>query len=176
MYSGISSVPKMSSDSRSRLKSKKDESRDCNQNQEKGMIREDYSRMFRFFDGKLQLRGSHFLVFRPETIPNNEQCEGCPNCLSWGYHYQASSCTSCSNLRLGAEASSWKRLAIHGVSTVMSWGNPLGFGCDEIKSVGDFHGPEEIRCWLILGRNQDFGSWSLSRGGKRKIWDEIRGR
>jgi hypothetical protein len=53
MYSGISSVPKMSSCSRSRLKSKKDESRDCNQNQEKGMRREDYSRMVHFFDGKL---------------------------------------------------------------------------------------------------------------------------
>jgi hypothetical protein len=53
MYSGIPSVPKMSSGSRSRLKSKKDESRDCNQNQEKGMRREDYSRMVRFFDGKL---------------------------------------------------------------------------------------------------------------------------
>jgi hypothetical protein len=51
MYSGISSVPKMSSGSKSRLKSKKDESRDCNQNQEKGMRREDYSRMVRFFDG-----------------------------------------------------------------------------------------------------------------------------
>jgi hypothetical protein len=53
MYSGISSVPKMSSGSRSGLKSKKDESRDCNQNQEKGMRREDNSRMVRFFDGKL---------------------------------------------------------------------------------------------------------------------------
>jgi hypothetical protein len=53
MYSGISSVPKMSSGSRSRLKSKKDESRDYNQNQEKGMRREDYSRMVSFFDGKL---------------------------------------------------------------------------------------------------------------------------
>jgi hypothetical protein len=53
MYSGISSVPKISFGSRSRLKSKKDESRDCNQNQEKGMRREDYSRMVRFFDGKL---------------------------------------------------------------------------------------------------------------------------
>jgi hypothetical protein len=53
MYSGISSVPKMSSGRKSRLKSKKDESRDCNQNQEKGMRREDYSRMVRFFDGKL---------------------------------------------------------------------------------------------------------------------------
>jgi hypothetical protein len=53
MYSGISSVPKISSGSRSRLKSKKDESRDCNRNQEKGMRRKDYSRMVRFFDGKL---------------------------------------------------------------------------------------------------------------------------
>jgi hypothetical protein len=53
MYSGISSVLKISSGSRSRLKSKKDESRDCNQNQEKAMRREDYSRMVLFFDGKL---------------------------------------------------------------------------------------------------------------------------
>jgi hypothetical protein len=53
MYSGVSSVPKISSGSRSRLKSKKDESRDCNQNQEKGMRRKDYSRMVRFFGGKL---------------------------------------------------------------------------------------------------------------------------
>jgi hypothetical protein len=52
MYSGVSSVLKISSGSRSRLKSKKDESRDCNQNQEKEMRREDYSRMVRFFDGK----------------------------------------------------------------------------------------------------------------------------
>jgi hypothetical protein len=53
MYSGISSVPKISSCNKSRLKSKKDESRDCNRNQEKVMRREDYSRMVRFFDGKL---------------------------------------------------------------------------------------------------------------------------
>jgi hypothetical protein len=53
MYSGTSSVPKISFGSRSRLESKKDESRDYNQNQEKGMRREDYSRTVRFFDGKL---------------------------------------------------------------------------------------------------------------------------
>jgi hypothetical protein len=53
MCSGISSVPKMSSDSRLRLKSKKDKSRDCNQDHEKGMGREDYSRMVRFFGGRL---------------------------------------------------------------------------------------------------------------------------
>jgi hypothetical protein len=53
MYIGISLVPNISSGSRSRLKSKKDESRDCHRNQEKGMRREDYSRMVRFFDGKL---------------------------------------------------------------------------------------------------------------------------
>jgi hypothetical protein len=39
MYSGTSSVPKISSGSKSRLKSKKDESRDCNQDQEKEMRR-----------------------------------------------------------------------------------------------------------------------------------------
>jgi hypothetical protein len=49
MCSGISSVPKMSSGSRLKLKSKKDESQD----QEKGMGREDYSRMVRFFGGRL---------------------------------------------------------------------------------------------------------------------------
>jgi hypothetical protein len=53
MCSGIYSVPKMSSDRRLKLKSKKDESRDCNQNQEKGMGREDYSRMVRLFGGRL---------------------------------------------------------------------------------------------------------------------------
>jgi hypothetical protein len=53
MCSRISSVPKISSDRRLKLKSKKDESRDCNQDQEKGMRREDYSRMVRFFDGGL---------------------------------------------------------------------------------------------------------------------------
>jgi hypothetical protein len=53
MYSGISSVPKISSGNRLKLRSEKDESRDCNQDQEKGMRRRDYSRMVRFFDGKL---------------------------------------------------------------------------------------------------------------------------
>jgi hypothetical protein len=62
MYSGISSVPKISSGSRSRLKSKKDESRDCDQNQEKGMRREDYARMVRFFDGELFSSSGFFLL------------------------------------------------------------------------------------------------------------------
>jgi hypothetical protein len=53
MCSGISSVTKMSSGSRLKLKSKKDESRDCNRDQEKGMGREDYSRMVRFFGRRL---------------------------------------------------------------------------------------------------------------------------
>jgi hypothetical protein len=53
MCSRISSVLKISSGSRLKLKSKKDESRDCNQDQEKGMRSEDYSRMVRFFDGRL---------------------------------------------------------------------------------------------------------------------------
>jgi hypothetical protein len=39
MYSGVSSVLRISSGSRSRLKSKKDESQDCNQDREKGMRR-----------------------------------------------------------------------------------------------------------------------------------------
>jgi hypothetical protein len=60
MYSGISSVPKMSSGSKSRLESKRDESRDCNQNQDKGMKREDYSRMVLFFDGKLFSSSGYF--------------------------------------------------------------------------------------------------------------------
>jgi hypothetical protein len=38
MYSGLSLVPKISSVSRLKLKSKKDESQDCNQDQEKGEI------------------------------------------------------------------------------------------------------------------------------------------
>jgi hypothetical protein len=48
----------MSSGSRLKLKPKKDESRDCNQDQEKGMGREDYSPMVRFFSGgQFSLRG-----------------------------------------------------------------------------------------------------------------------
>jgi hypothetical protein len=53
MCSGVSSVPRISSGSRLKLKSKKDESRDCNQDQKKGMRRGDYSLMVRFFDGRL---------------------------------------------------------------------------------------------------------------------------
>jgi hypothetical protein len=53
MCSGISSVQKMSSGSRLKLKSKKDESRDCNQDQEEGLGREDYSQMVRFYGGRL---------------------------------------------------------------------------------------------------------------------------
>jgi hypothetical protein len=55
MCLAISSVPKMSSGSRLKLKSKRDESQDCNQYQEKGMGREDYSWMIRFFGGRLFL-------------------------------------------------------------------------------------------------------------------------
>jgi hypothetical protein len=43
----------MSSGSRLKLKSKKDESRDCSQDREKGVRREDYSWIVRFFDGRL---------------------------------------------------------------------------------------------------------------------------
>jgi hypothetical protein len=53
MYSGVFSVPKISSGNRLKLRSEKDESRDYNQDQEKGMRRRDYSRTVRFFDGKL---------------------------------------------------------------------------------------------------------------------------
>jgi hypothetical protein len=53
MCSGISSVPKMSSGSRLKLKSKKNESQDCNQDQEKQMRRRDYSKMVLSFDGRL---------------------------------------------------------------------------------------------------------------------------
>jgi hypothetical protein len=65
-------------------------------------------------------------VFQPRIILNKEQCEGCPNYLSWGCHHQAFSYTSFSSLQLGAEASSWQRPAIHGVSTVMSWRESSG--------------------------------------------------
>jgi hypothetical protein len=58
MYSGVSSVPKISSSSKSRLKSKKGESRDCNQKQEKGLRRKDYSRMVRFFGGSCSPRAA----------------------------------------------------------------------------------------------------------------------
>jgi hypothetical protein len=63
MYSGVSLVPKISSGSRSRLKSKKDESRDWNQNQEKGMRRTYYTRMVRFFGGKLFSSSGCFPLF-----------------------------------------------------------------------------------------------------------------
>jgi hypothetical protein len=53
MCSKISSVPKMSSGSRLKLKLKKDESRDCNQDYKKGVGRKDYSRMVRFFGRRL---------------------------------------------------------------------------------------------------------------------------
>jgi hypothetical protein len=53
MYSGTSSVPKIYSSIKSRLKSKEGESRHCNQEQKKGLRRKDYSRMVRFFGGKL---------------------------------------------------------------------------------------------------------------------------
>jgi hypothetical protein len=43
----------MSSGSRLKLKSKKDESRDCSQDREKGVRRRGYSRMVHFFDGRL---------------------------------------------------------------------------------------------------------------------------
>jgi hypothetical protein len=61
MCSGISSVPKISSNNRLKLNSKKDESRDCNQDQEKGMGREDYSRWFAFLVGGCSSR----VVFSP---------------------------------------------------------------------------------------------------------------
>jgi hypothetical protein len=53
MYLGTSSVPKISSGSKSRLKSKEGESWDCNQEQEKRVRIKDYSWMVRFFSGKL---------------------------------------------------------------------------------------------------------------------------
>jgi hypothetical protein len=60
MYSGVSSVSKISSGSTSRLKSNKGESRDCNQKQEEGMRRKDYSRMVRFFGAKLFSSSGYF--------------------------------------------------------------------------------------------------------------------
>jgi hypothetical protein len=53
-------MPKISSSSRLKLKSKKDESRDCNEDQEKGMGREDNSRMVRFFGRRLFSSGGIF--------------------------------------------------------------------------------------------------------------------
>jgi hypothetical protein len=53
MCSEVSSVLKMSSGSWLKQKSKKDESRDCNQDREKGMRGRDYSRMVLFFNGRL---------------------------------------------------------------------------------------------------------------------------
>jgi hypothetical protein len=53
MCSGTSSIPKISSGSKSRLRTKEGESWDCNQEREKGLRRKDYSRMVRFFDGVL---------------------------------------------------------------------------------------------------------------------------
>jgi hypothetical protein len=35
-------------------------------------------------------------------------------------------------------------------------GNPLGFGCNELRGIGNSYRPEEIRCCLFLDRNKDF--------------------
>jgi hypothetical protein len=70
---------------------------------------------------RLQSEDFHFWVFQPKIIPGNEQCEGCPNCLSSRCHHLGSSCTSFSSMQLGAGASSWKHLAILGVSTKLPW-------------------------------------------------------
>jgi hypothetical protein len=35
--------------------------------------------------------------------------------------------------------------------------DPLRFGFNELKRVRGSHGPEEIRWWLVLDGNQDFG-------------------
>jgi hypothetical protein len=53
MYLGTSSVPKISSGSKSKLKTKEGESWDCSREQEKGLRRKTYSRMVRFFGGAL---------------------------------------------------------------------------------------------------------------------------
>jgi hypothetical protein len=53
MYSRTSSVPKISSGSKSRLKTKEDESWGCNREQEKRLIRKAYSQMVCFFVGVL---------------------------------------------------------------------------------------------------------------------------
>jgi hypothetical protein len=62
---------------------------------------------------KLRLEDSHSLGFRLEINPNTGQYGGCPNCWSLCFCYQVSSYTSSSSLRLGAEASFWRRLATH---------------------------------------------------------------
>jgi hypothetical protein len=53
MYSGTSSVPKISSGSRLRLKTKEGESLYCSREQEEGLRRKTYSWMVRFFGGAL---------------------------------------------------------------------------------------------------------------------------
>jgi hypothetical protein len=53
MYSGTSSVSKISSGSKSRLETKEGESWDCSREQEKVLGRKTYSRMVRFFGGTL---------------------------------------------------------------------------------------------------------------------------
>jgi hypothetical protein len=53
MYSGTSSVPKISSGSKLRLKAKEGESWDCNREKGKMIEKKDYSRMIHFFDGAL---------------------------------------------------------------------------------------------------------------------------
>jgi hypothetical protein len=60
MYSGTSSVPKISSGSKSRLKTKEGESWDCSREQEKGLRRKAYSRMVRFFGGALLSSTGYF--------------------------------------------------------------------------------------------------------------------
>jgi hypothetical protein len=53
MYLGTSSVPKTSSGSKLRLKTKEGKSRDCSREQAERMRRKTYSRMVRFFDRAL---------------------------------------------------------------------------------------------------------------------------
>jgi hypothetical protein len=60
MYSGTSSVPKISSGSRLRLKTKEGESLYCSREQEEGLRRKTYSRMVRFFGGALLSSTSFF--------------------------------------------------------------------------------------------------------------------
>jgi hypothetical protein len=111
------------------------------------------------FDQKWQaaIRRFSFLVFPPRIIPSNERCEGCPNCLSWRCHHQASSCTSFSSLQLGAGPILESILPFMGFRQSCLERDPLRFSCNELWGVRDSHGPEEMRWWLVLDGNQDFG-------------------
>jgi hypothetical protein len=97
--------------------------------------------------------------------------------LSWRYHHQASSCTSFSSLQLGAGASSWKHIAIHGVSTKLPWK-----GFSRIRLQWTQKGrrfPRARGNKMVIGPRRESKFWRLEpiknkKGQEKKIWDEIR--